>query len=376
MGIRINQITRESAGKQTSSLDNLLKKEITVFGSGFSNKKKEFFYAEISVLLKSGVDLKQTFDLIEESLQKEKDREIIKNLNESILEGQSFAEAMKREKYFSPYEYHAIKIGEQTGKLAFVTNDLAEFYQSKNEQRRQILSSLTYPIIVLSTALIVVFFMLKFVVPMFEDIFKQNKVELPFLTKIILEFSHVLEQRGLFILGVVIMFFLTIRLIKNKKLFRKHSSEFLLKIPFMGNYAKKIYLARFTHTMMLLTNSKIPVLNGLAMVREIIDFYPLQNSLKEIEDDILRGERMSSSFSRHRIFDRKIIALLKVAEETNQTEFVFKKLNDQYTQEVKYQAQFITNILNPLLTLMVGFIVGIILIAMYLPMFRLSSVIG
>ncbi len=112
------------------------------------------------------------------------------------------------------------------------------------------------------------------------------------------------------------------------------------------------------------------------MVRKMVDFYPLQNSLKQVEADILMGERMSFSFHKHKIFDKKIIALLKVAEETNQTEFIFQRLYDQYSKDVEYQSQTITNVLNPLLTLMVGFIVGVILIAMYLPMFKLSSVIG
>lgn len=108
----------------------------------------------------------------------------------------------------------------------------------------------------------------------------------------------------------------------------------------------------------------------------MVDFYPLQNSLGQIENDILMGEKLSVSFSKHEIFDKKIIALLKVAEETNQTEYIFQRLYDQYSNEVEYQSKTITNVLNPLLTLMVGFIVGVILIAMYLPMFKLSSVIG
>lgn len=376
MGIRINQISREKSRSKKASLDSLLKKEISLFGPTFSGKKKEQFYSELSVLLKSGVNLKLALDLIEESQVKEKDRDLIARINKAILQGQSFAGALQLEKSFSPYEYHAIKIGEQTGELAFVTNDLAYFYFRKNEQKRQIISSLTYPVIVLFTALLVVFFMLKYVVPMFEDIFEQNKVELPFLTQLIVKLSHLLEHNGLFISGMIIFAILLLKLLKKKPWFKKHSGEVLLKTPVLGKYAKKIYLARFTHTMMLLTNSKIPVINGLAMVREMIDFYPLQNSLKEIEAEILQGERMSSSFSRHKIFDKKIIALLKVAEETNQTEFVFQKLYDQYNQEVKHQAQTVTNILNPLLTLLVGVIVGVILISMYLPMFRLSSVIG
>lgn len=376
MGIKIEHIANNNEGRPKTSYGNILKKEITIFGNGFSNKKKEQLYSELSVLLKSGVNLKYSLDIIIESQSKEKDKNLIEKLNLEILRGSSFADALQKDKSFTPYEFHAIKIGEQTGQLAFVTNDLAEYYKRRNEQKRQIISSLTYPVIVLFTALLVVFFMLKYVVPMFEDIFEQNKMELPFLTKVIVKFSHLLEQKGFLFLLIIAVGAFGIRFFRNKLWYRKYGGKLLLSLPVMGNYIKKVYLSRFIHTMMLLTNSKIPVINGLGMVRKMVDFYPLQNSLKEIEEDILRGERLSSSFSRHKIFDKKIIALLKVAEETNQTEYIFQRLHDQYSREVEYQSKTITNILNPLLTLMVGIIVGVILIAMYLPMFRLSSVIG
>lgn len=375
MGIKIIHFAKEKEEKGNSSLQNILKKEIT-FGSKFSNKKKEQFYSELSVLLKSGVNLKHGLDIIIESQSKQKDRELIEKLNSSILKGSSFANSLLDDKSFSTYEYHAIKIGEQTGQLAFVTQDLAEYYNRRNEQKRQIISSLTYPVIVLFTAFLVVFFMLKYVVPMFEDIFEQNRVELPFLTTVIVKFSNLLENYGFLILVISVLVMGIVRISRKHPLFKKYSGQMLLGLPIIGGYVRKVYLTRFLHTMMLLTNSKIPVINGLSMVREMVDFYPLQNSLKGIEDDILMGERMSLSFAKHEIFDKKIIALLKVAEETNQTEYIFQRLYDQYSHEVEYQSKTITNVLNPLLTLMVGFIVGVILIAMYLPMFKLSSVIG
>jgi type IV pilus assembly protein PilC len=376
MGIKIGHISKKKEEKPKASMENILKKEINIFGNGFSNKKKEQFYSELSVLLKSGVNLKHSLDIIIESQSKDKDKTLLEKLNLAILEGSSFAAALQSEKSFTPYEYHAMRIGEQTGQLAFVTNDLAEYYKRRNEQKRQITSSLTYPVIVLFTAFLVVFFMLKYVVPMFEDIFEQNKVELPFLTRVIVKFSHLLEQNGLVFLLAIGALVIGVRFFRKRLWFRKFGGELILKLPVLGSYARKVYLTRFIHTMMLLTNSKIPVINGLSMVRKMVDFYPLQNSLKQVEAEILRGERMSISFSKHKIFDKKIIALLKVAEETNQTEFIFQRLYDQYSKDVEYQSQTITNVLNPLLTLMVGFIVGVILIAMYLPMFKLSSVIG
>lgn len=375
MGIKIEQVQTARNPISKASLDTFLKKEIRIFGKNFADKKKEQFYGELSVLLKSGVNLKMALDLIEES-QKEKDKKIICDLNQMILKGSPLAAAMEKDRNFTPYEYRAIKIGEQTGQLNFITNDLAKFYKRKNEQKRQVISSLTYPVIVLFTAFIVVFFMLKYVVPMFEDIFEQNQVELPFLTRMIVKASSLLEVNGIYFFIGFVVIILGLRMSRKKEWFRKYIGQISLRIPIIGEYVKKIYITRFTHTMMLLTNSKIPVVNGLAMVREMVNFHPLQESLRYIEADILQGQRMSDSFKKHKLFDKKMIALLKVAEETNQTEYVFKKLYDQYSREVEYQSKTITNILNPILTLIVGFIVGMILIAMYLPMFRLSSVIG
>ena len=149
-----------------------------------------------------------------------------------------------------------------------------------------------------------------------------------------------------------------------------------LKIPVLGGYIKKIYLIQFTQAMALLTYAKIPVVKGIQLVGAMIHFYPLQSTLKIIEKDIIQGERLNECFKKHSFYDKKMIALLKVAEETNQTEYIFQKLYDQYSIEIKHQGQIISNVLNFILTLFVGLIVGIILVAMYMPMFRLSSVIG
>ena len=375
MGIKIEQLEKKERITKIG-FEKILRKEIILFGDGFAGKKKEQFYSELSVLLKSGITLKYSLDIITESQKKEKDQEKIRKIALSLVNGISFAQALSCDKSFTPYECEAIRIGETTGQLSFITEDLAQYFKRKNTQKRQIISALTYPIIVLITAMVVVFFMLNYVVPMFGDIFKQNHVDLPFLTKLIVKLSHFLKSRGNYIFLGILLLAIVYRMAKDKVWFRKYSGNFLLKIPILGEYIKKIYLTRFTHTMMLMSNAKIPVINGLAMVRKMIDFYPLQKGLLVVEEDILQGEKMSTSFSHHKIFDKKIIALLKVAEETNQTEYIFAKLFDQYSVEVEYQSQTITNILNPLLTLMVGVIVGVILISMYLPMFKLSTVIG
>lgn len=376
MGIKFENIATDKETKQPKSKANFLDREISLFGSSFSTKAKEQFYSELSVLLTSGVNLKRALDLIAGMQKKQRAKKLVGDISDQIVAGSSLSEALQKNKNFTPYEYQAIKIGEQTGQLNRITNDLREFFNRKTELKRQLISSLSYPIIVLITACGVVFFMLRYVVPMFVDIFKQNRVELPWLTKVIVKLSGLVVNNGWMVFISILLLIVLFKIISKKDWYYQFMGTLQLRIPVLGNYIKKIYLIQFTQAMTLLTNARIPVVNGIAMVRDMIRFYPLEKTLVTVERDIIQGKKLYESFAEHPFYDKKLIALLKVAEETNQTEYIFQKLYDQYILEIKYQGQIISNVLNFLLTLFVGLIVGIILVAMYLPMFKLSSVIG
>ncbi len=376
MGIKFENISTPNDARKKEVRTSFLNKEITLFGNPFSNKSKEQFYAELSVLLNSGVNLKRSLDLIAEMQRKEKDKKLIDELSVEIVGGSSLSEALEKNKNFTSYEYQAIKIGEQTGQLHKIAEDLREYFNRKNELKRQLVSSLSYPIIVLILAIFVVFFMLRYVVPMFVDIFEQNRVELPWLTQQIVKLSNLVTGNGLVILFGLIVLAIALKWASGTQWYYKLIGRLQLKIPVLGNYLKKIYLIQFTQAMALLTNAKIPVVTGIHLVRGMIRFYPLERTLEAVEKDIIQGEKLNDSFAKHPLYDKKMIALLKVAEETNQTEYIFQKLYNQYSTEIKYKGQIITTVFNFMLTLFVGVIVGIILVAMYLPMFKLSSVIG
>lgn len=376
MGIKFENIATVKRSESQKSKKNFLNKEISLFGNSFSNKAKEQFYSELSMLLNSGVNLKRALDLISEMQKREKDKKLVDDISNQIVAGSSLSEALQKNKNFTPYEYHAVKIGEQTGQLNKITNDLREFFNRKTELKRQLISSLSYPLIVLITACGVVFFMLRYVVPMFVDIFKQNRVELPLLTKVIVKLSGVMVNNGWIFVISILLIVVLYKTVSQKEWYYRFIGNLQIKIPVLGSYIKKIYLIQFTQAMALLTNARIPVVSGIALVRDMIRFYPLERTLVTIEKDIIQGKKLHESFLEHSFYDKKLIALLKVAEETNQTEYIFQKLYDQYNLEIKYQGQIISNVLNFLLTLFVGLIVGVILVAMYLPMFKLSSVIG
>ena len=377
MGFQLKNIQPQKEKKKSSfDIDTLLKKEITLFGSSFSNKKKEAFYIELSVLLNAGLELKDTLELIGAEQKKDADKQLFNNIVEELIAGKNLSDAIKNQQKFSEYEYFSLQIGEKTGTLQKVTTELGEFFRRKNEQRSTIINALSYPIIVLLTAVLAVGFMLKFVVPMFADIFKQNKVELPWITKRIISASNFFQNYYWILLVVLLGVFVFVRVFKNKLWYKKWVSFLILKIPFVGEFTRKVRLAQFTQAISLLVSAKVPLLNGIQLTKKMIEFYPLQIALEKVENDILVGKSFHESIANQPIFDRKMSSLIKVAEETNQTETIFNRLTYQYNQEIENKSKRISAIIEPLIILFLGGIVALILIAMYLPMFKLSTVIG
>ena len=375
MGIKFNTQQGSTISKKEKN-NSFWGKDIAFLGSSFSDKKKEEFYAELAILLRSGFNLKKALELLSETQKKESHRILLEDMTSKIVAGDSFFEVLQHNKNFSTYECQAIRIGETTGKLYEVTNDLHLFYKERNEQKRQVYSALSYPLIILITAVIVVAFMLVFVVPMFEQIFKQNNVELPFITRLVMDSSSFIARQGWIFLVFFIALPFLISYLKKQAWYKRPLDTIKLKIPLLGPYIKKVHITQFVQAMALLTNAKVPIVTGLSMVKDMVPFYPLKDSLEIIEKDIIKGEKMSDSFAQFSLYEKKITALLKVAEETNQTEFIFQKLFEQYSSELKYRSQIFTSLLNPIFIFVIAVLVTFILVAMYLPMFKLGSVIG
>jgi len=368
--------TNTLQNRKKPGLEELLKKEIVLFGERFNNKKKQSFYLELAVLLKAGITFKEALTLIVESLKKKADQELIQSILNEIVNGKPFSEAVMASNAFSEYEYYSLQIGEETGTTAQVCKELGAFYERKNEQKRIIIAALSYPSIVMTTAIAVVVFMLSYVVPMFQDIFRQNNVELPMLTKVIVKISVLTKTYGFYSLLLLFIVFILGRVFKDNPQYRKIVHYSILKVPVLGSFINKVYLAQFTQAVALLSTAKVPLLNSIQMVKKMIRFVPLQDALEKVEKSILIGNSLSTSLKENTLFDNRIISLVKVAEETSQTEYVFKQLSEQYNQEVVQQSKTMTTVLEPLIILFVGIIVAVLLVAMYLPMFQLSSAIG
>ncbi|TKC60296.1 type II secretion system F family protein [Pedobacter hiemivivus] len=350
-----------------------LNKDISFGSKQVSDKKKEGLYVELSTLLLSGIDLRTSLELILVDQENAKDKILFEGIRQRILSGAALSEALKETERFSDYEYYSIRIGEETGKLGDVLTDLAKYYKSKIQQRRKIVSAVTYPAIVLLSSLGAVFFMIKFVVPMFADVFLRFGGKLPWITALIISFSGWFDRYFIFLVLFVLVL-VVIYLFKRKAdWFRSFSSSLLLKVPVVGDLVKKIYLARFANTMRLLVSTDTPLLRSIALVRQMIDYYPIETSLLKVEQDILQGESLHKSLSAFPFYPPKMIQLIKVGEEVNRMDYFFEKIAAQYTEEVEYRTNTISSLLEPLIIIFLGLVVGVILIAMYLPMFQMSN---
>lgn len=365
-----------SQKKPAASNDDIfafLNKDISFGSKELNDKKKEQLYLELSSLLQAGVNLKSSLELITADQVKADDKALFQQIQKSIIGGSSFSQALNQTNKFSTYEIFSLQIGEETGKLIEVLQDLAKFYQDKIKQRRKIISAITYPCIVLSTSLGAVFFMLKFIVPMFGDIFQRFGGHLPWITEKIIAVSNVLGHNFfpffvivLIIAGLVIAF-------RKTTTFRRIATQVLLRIPVVGNLVQKIYLARFCNSMRLLISARLPLVRAINLIQQMIQFYPLEISLKMVEENIMKGESLHRSLQQFNIYPAKMIQLVKVGEETNQLDYFFARIAEQYVEEVEYKTSTLSSMMEPLIIIFLGLIVGVILVSMYLPLFQMSN---
>jgi len=352
---------------------DLLGKDISLGKAGLSDRKKEGFYNELGTLIRSGIDIRSALELTAGSYSNKKDVELFKSVQQQVIAGKSLSETMQGEEKFSAYEYYSIKIGEETGRLAEVLGELAKYYKAKISQRRKIIGAITYPLLVLVTSFAAVFFMIKFVVPMFADVFQRFGGKLPYLTSLIVSFSDWFDRYIYLMLFTILAVVAAILINRKKTWFKQYSALLLLRIPIVGEITRKIYLARFANTMRLLTETNTPLLQAMDLVRQMITFYPVEQSLKLAQADILLGSSLSSALSKYDFYPAKFIQMVRIAEEVNKLEHFFEQLSEQYTEEVEYKTNAISGLLEPLIIIFLGLVVGVILIAMYLPMFQMSS---
>lgn len=373
MSIDLNKFKQNHSATKNKSLFSL---GSISFSKTMKDKEKEHFYRELGMLLKSGVDFKKALEIISFQVKKKNEKELINTLKEKIVQGKPIFESMKESNQFSAYEYYSVQIGEETRRLEDILAELQKYFSRKIQMKRQIISVLTYPAIVMLVTLFVLYFMLNKVVPMFSSVFRQFGSELPKSTKIIISLSNHSSLIFIVFFIVVISSILIHLTLKKSNSYRNFSSNLILKIPYFGKLIQKIYLSRFCQSMNLLITSKSTLLSSLSLTSKMIGFYPIEIAIEQIKKDITKGNSLHDSLSKHNIFENKLVSMVEVAEQINQLDTMFERLSDQYNEEINHQTKMIGVILEPMIIIVIGIIVGVIMVSMYAPMFDLSKIIN
>jgi len=338
-----------------------------------SSKKKEDLYSELGILIGSGLDIKNSFLVLMEETKKETGN-LYENVYNQLIKGVSLSDALHNTGKISMYEYFTIRIGEETGNLYVVLKQLALHFSQLIKQKRQLINTFSYPALIMGTAVLVVLFMMNFIVPMFEELFKRFNGELPVLTRAVIHTSEFLSKYLWIIVVLLLGVISTIVMIRKKDFFRRTTSAAILRIPGINVVVKKIYLAKFCQTFALLNSSRIPIIKSIQLIRKIIGFYPFERALEDIEKELVNGKLLYESFQSFRIlFDAKLISLTKVGEEVNKLDEIYDNLSKQYSEEIQHKVAILNTLLEPILIIVIGIFVALILIAMYLPMFQMGN---
>jgi type IV pilus assembly protein PilC len=299
-----------------------------------NDKKKEYLYLELSSLLLAGINLKTSLELVTAEQEKESDKKLFAAIQDSVLNnGIALSKALEKSGKFSLYEVYSIQIGEETGQLAIVLQDLAKYYQGRIKQRRKIVSTLSYPCMVLLSSFGAVYFMLKVVVPMFADVLKRFGGQLPWITELVITISKGLETYFLPVFPVDYSYRCFPFPDAQNNTLPQNLFRFRIKVPVAGNLVKKIYLGRFCNSMRLLTGSHVPLLRAIALSRQMVGWYPIESSLQKVEDDILNGKSLHQSLQQFKIYPSKMIQLVRIGEESNKLDYFFAKIAEQYARK-------------------------------------------
>lgn len=338
--------------------------------------KKELLFSEMHSLLTAGLDFSGTFRLLIESEPDKSVRMLLENLYASVVAGNTLWESFAASNCFAPLDYGVIRIGEETGRIAESLFFLAEYYRKRIEQHRLIVGAVSYPLIILATAMAVLTFMVTVIVPMFQQVYARMGGELPRLTGWMIDFSVHFPCYLLSLLAIVAVLFVFFRLYGHTPVVRAGVASAILRLPLVGLSVRKSQEARFCKLLWLLYNSGIPLLRSVTMLRDIITFYPYQQSFDAIGEGLCRGELFSENLARFpEIYDRKLCTLLRVGEETNHLGEMLRIQSEEISKELEFRLKQLGNFLEPVLILGVGSLVALVLVAMYLPMFKLGGIV-
>ena len=341
-------------------------------------KELTVFSRQFALLLNAGLTLAEAIDTIEEQTQNSSFRNILHKVKIDIQGGETLTQAMKKHpRAFSPFFVSMVQAGEIGGALDAILERVAVFYENELALKHKVKSAMVYPTVVLTFATAISLFMLMYIVPQFAAFYSElseGETQLPALTRRMLRLSEWLVNNWYYLLliPVGIMLFWKFR---NSRWGHAILDPLILRIPIFGALARKVAITRFTRTFGTLTQSGVPILEALEVSKNTASNNVVQRAILYVRERIREGESIHAPMKRTGVFPPIVTNLVSVGEEAGNLEDILFKISDYYDQEIDATIRGLASIIEPIMIVIIGAIVGTIVVSLYLPIFNLVNVI-
>jgi type IV pilus assembly protein PilC len=346
------------------------------FKKGVSVKDMGVFTRQFSTMINAGLPMVQCLEILSSQMDKPHFKQIITTVTADVEGGATLAEALAKHKEFSQLYVNMVEAGEAGGILDTILMRLAVYLEKAEALARKVKSAMTYPTVVAVVALSATVFMLMFIIPTFAKMFTDFGGDLPLPTKIVLMLSNFLRAYWYLLAigaGALIFAFKRFYATDAGKL---RVDTLSLKVPVLGNVIRKSAIARFTRTLGTLISSGVPILNGLDITARTAGNKVVEKAIFATRDSISQGETISEPLKLSGVFPPMVTQMIGVGEQTGALDDMLDKIANFYDDEVDTAVEQLTSVIEPVMIVVMGVIVGGMLISMYLPMFKLISVVS
>ncbi len=340
-------------------------------------KSLQIFARQLATMIEAGVSIVGALVTLEEQTDDKYLQETIAEVRSDVEAGMVLSRALSRHpKVFNRLFVSMVEAGESSGTLDAVLDRVATQIEKETQIKRRVKGAMVYPAVVLSFATLVLIFMLLFIVPVFEKVFSDLGGELPLPTKLVVAASDVLRNYWFIIFPLLIAAGFGLRRLKRTESGRQNWDRFKLRVPMkIGDVVQKVALARFSRTLSTLVAAGVDIIQALEITGTTAGNWVIERSLVDVRTRVHEGARISAPLIEDPIFPPMVGQMVKIGEETGELDKMLGKIADFYEDEVDASIQSLTSIIEPILMIGVGIMVGTIVIAMYLPMFKLLTLI-
>ena len=344
-------------------------------GRKLKNKDVKVFSKEMSILLKSGCEISKILRiLIEES--NDKVRVVLKEILRNIEKGNSIKSSFENTKAFSNFYISMIEAGELSGNLDDVMDKLATYYDKENKLKNKITSILIYPAILIITMIISFVFILIFLIPNFEDIYADNNIETPGLTKILICLSHLLrDYLPLIIMGNLVLIGGLIYLKKNSNKFNEMINKLIFKLPVVNTYIKLIISNKFIKALAILISSGVQIVDSIEISAKVMSNDYIYEKICKSNEFIKKGNSIGDSLKTVEELPSLLLSMISIGEESGRLDTVLDTVTDYYENELDSKLEIGIKYFENFITLLIGILVGVVVISMMIPMFDAVSAI-